>query len=255
MDLEAAMGGAMQEAEPEGSAPDANASEQEEYTHDETGRLADSAMSASDKNIMRQFEGSKLSKAQEAQNATLDALFAMDANGREEVTESEVEIYIANAGLVLISPYLPQLFRMLDLTLESKFKDERAAERAIHLLQFAANESCDSPEFLLPLNKLLCGVATGVPIVRGIEPLPKEKEAIEGMLSAIIRNWAIIGNTSVQGLRQSFLQRGGLLQLQGENWRLKVEQKGMDVLLDRLPWSFSIIKYPWMPRPIHVEWR
>ncbi|HZW23881.1 MAG TPA: contractile injection system tape measure protein [Gallionella sp.] len=170
-------------------------------------------------------------------------------------SESAEEIYIANAGMVLATPYLPRLFGMLELTEGSKFKDERSAERAIHLLQFMVNESCDSPEFLLSLNKLMCGVPTGVPIVREIELLPREKEAIEGMLNGIIRNWPILGNTSVQGLRESFLQRSGRLQLKEDNWHLKVESKGIDVLLDRLPWSFALIKHPWMRRPIYVEWR
>ncbi|MCK9200416.1 MAG: contractile injection system tape measure protein [Gallionella sp.] len=180
---------------------------------------------------------------------------AFDGHGAMDDSESAEEIYIANAGMVLATPYLPQLFRMLDLTEGTKFKDERSAERAIHLLQFMVNESCDSPEFLLSLNKLLCGVPTGVPIVREIELLSREKDAIEGMLNGIIRNWTILGNTSVQGLRESFLQRSGRLQLKEDNWHLKVEPKGIDVLLDRLPWSFALIKHPWMRRPIYVEWR
>ncbi|OGS89107.1 MAG: hypothetical protein A2061_08770 [Gallionellales bacterium GWA2_59_43] len=173
----------------------------------------------------------------------------------DALSESEEAIYIANAGMVLVTPYLPQLFRMLELTDGAKFKGECAAERAIHLLQFMVNESCDSPEFLLSLNKLLCGVPAGLPIVWEIELLQREREVIEGMLTAIIQNWTILGNTSVQGLRESFLQRSGRLQLKEDSWHLKVEPKGIDVLLDRLPWSFALIKHPWMARPIHVEWR
>ena len=182
-------------------------------------------------------------------------ILPMNKNGRDEPKEFAEEIYIANAGLVLVSTYLPQLFRMLGLTEEGKFKDARAAERAIHLLQYTVNESCDSPEFLLALNKILCGFVTGTPIIRGIELMASEQEAVDGMLAGVIANWSVIGNTSVQGLRESFLQRGGRLQLKGGDWYLKVEQKGMDVLLDRLPWSFSLIKHPWMTRAIHVEWR
>jgi regulator of replication initiation timing len=185
----------------------------------------------------------------------IENISVLDDRGSIDDNESADEIYIANAGMVLATPYLPQLFRMLDMTEGTKFKDERAAERAIHLLQFMVNESCDSPEFLLSLNKLLCGVPTGVPVVREIELLPREKDAIEGMLNGIIRNWTILGNTSVQGLRESFLQRSGRLQLKEDNWHLKVEPKGIDVLLDRLPWSFALIKHPWMRRPIYVEWR
>lgn len=184
--------------------------------------------------------------------SAFDEHWSKDDSGDSESTE---EIYIANAGMVLATPYLPRLFGMLDLIDGSKFRDERSAERAIHLLQFMVNESCDSPEFLLSLNKLMCGIPTGIPIVREIELLPREKEAIEGMLKGIIGNWPILGNTSVQGLRESFLQRSGRLQLKENNWHLKVEPKGIDVLLDRLPWSFALIKHPWMRRPIYVEWR
>lgn len=180
-----------------------------------------------------------------------------DLEGREQEETMEIgeEVYIANAGMVLLAPYMPQLFRMLDLTEGQKFKDARSAERAIHLLQFAVNESCDSPEFLLALNKILCGVVSGTPIVREIELAANEKETIEGMLGAVIRNWTILGSTSVQGLRESFLQRKGRLQLKEDAWHLKVEQKGIDVLLDRLPWSYSLIRHPWMKLPVYVEWR
>ena len=100
----------------------------------------------------------------------------------------------------------------------------------------------------------MCGFVTGVPIIREIEVFPQEKEVIEGMLKAIIQQWTIIGNTSLQGLRESFLQRGGRLQFKEDSWHLKVEQKGIDVLLDRIPWSFSVIKHPWMTVPLYVEW-
>jgi len=173
----------------------------------------------------------------------------------DELEETGEEIYIANAGLMLVSPYLPKLFEMLKLTEDSKFIDEEMAERAIHLLQYVVNERCDSPEFLLVLNKLLCGVVSKIPIAREIVPLPHEIEAIEGMLKGIIANWSALGSTSVAGLRESFLQRAGRLQLKNDNWYLKVEPKAFDMLLDRLPWSIAIIKYSWMKRPIYVEWR
>jgi hypothetical protein len=36
---------------------------------------------------------------------------------------------------------------------------------------------------------------------------------------------------------------------------LKVQPRAFDMLLDRLPWGFSIIKLPWMQGVLHVEWR
>jgi hypothetical protein len=178
------------------------------------------------------------------------------ARGLEEDDDAFTEeIYIENAGLVLAAPYLPRLFAMLELTEESAFKNRQAAERAVHLLQFMVNESINSPEYQLVLNKILCGVRTGIPIAREIDISDREKASIEGLIRGMIENWKIIGNTSVQGFRESFLQREGRLGLKDDTWHLLVEQRAFDMLLDQIPWSFSIIKHPWMERVVHVTWR
>ena len=174
--------------------------------------------------------------------------------GDEEPALTE-DMYIANAGQVLAAPYFPRLFAMLDLTENTAFKDQRAAERAVHLLQFMVNGQTDSPEYQLVLNKILCGVRTGTPIDRAIDITDQERETIEGLIQGMIQNWKVIGNTSVAGLRESFLQREGRLQLQDDTWHLLVQPRAFDMLLDQLPWSFAIIKHPWMERVVHVDWR
>jgi hypothetical protein len=80
-------------------------------------------------------------------------------------------------------------------------------------------------------------------------------EVINGLLRGMIDNWKALGNTSVAGLREAFLQRQGRLQLRDDAWHLRVESKTYDMLLDQLPWGFSTIKYPWMERVVYVEWR
>ena len=164
-------------------------------------------------------------------------------------------MYIANAGLVLAAPYLPRLFDMLGLTRGSAFMDADASERAVHLLQYMVNERTDDPEFQLVLNKILCGVPLGRPIAGSIDISDQEREAIDGLIQGMIQNWTAIGNTSPAGFRESFLRREGRLQLRDEAWQLLVEPRTFDMLLDRIPWSFSTIKHAWMDRVVHVEWR
>lgn len=165
------------------------------------------------------------------------------------------QLYLGNAGMVLAAPYLPRLFSTLGLTDAGRFVDQLAAERAVHLLQFMVDARTNAPEYQLVLNKLLCGVRTGVPIVGAIEITDHEQQTIEGLIAAMIANWKTIGKTSIDGLRESFLRRKGSMQLRDDAWQLKVQPGTFDMLLDRLPWSFSIIKYPWMERPVHVTWR
>lgn len=164
-------------------------------------------------------------------------------------------IQVANAGQVLASPYLPRLFSMLGLLEQGRFIDGEHARRACHLLQFMVDERCAAPEHELTLNKLLCGLELHEPLDAGIEIDERERSAIDGMLASMIAHWKALGGTSVAGLREAFLQRGGGLSRQDDAWRLKVEPKTIDVLMDRLPWGFSVIRHPWMAAPVMVEWR
>jgi hypothetical protein len=160
-----------------------------------------------------------------------------------------------NAGLVLAAPYLPRLLDMLGLVRAGAFVDADAAERAVHLMQFVVTGQASTPEYELTLNKLLCGLAPDAVIAPGIEISAREQETIEGMLKAMIAAWKTLGGTSVAGLRQSFLARSGELQLQEDAWQLRVDQGPFDMLIDHIPWGFSIIKFGWMPQPVHVTWR
>jgi hypothetical protein len=164
-------------------------------------------------------------------------------------------IYIANAGLVLAGPYLERLFAMLGLTAEQAFIDEAAAERAVHLLQYLVTGATATPEPLLVLNKILCGMPLEAPLAREVEISAAERAAIDGLLEAMIAHWKIIGQTSVAGLRESFLQREGRLSCDDEAWQLQVEPRAFDMLLDQLPWGYHLLKFPWMERRLHVDWR
>ncbi|MGD8587565.1 MAG: contractile injection system tape measure protein [Chromatiales bacterium] len=191
------------------------------------------------------------------------ALPAAEADQADATTEpgpvqepaSQTEVYVNNAGLVLAAPYLPRLFEMLGLVEKSAFNSTEAALRAVHLLQCLVDENTACPEYRLFLNKLLCGIEPAAAVPRQIEPVEQELDILQGLLQGMIDNWKALGNTSVAGLREAFLQRQGRLQLLDDAWHLRVETKAYDMLLDQLPWSFSIIKHPWMDRVIHVEWR
>jgi len=164
-------------------------------------------------------------------------------------------IYIANAGLVLAGGYMQRLFGMLGLANNEAFVSDAARERAVMLLQYLVSGESSAPESQLALNKLLCGVPLSMPVLREIEVLPTEAQAIDGLLKAMIAHWKIIGQTSVAGLRESFLMREGQLSQDDEDWQLLVEPRAFDMLLDHLPWGFHLLKFPWTERPLHVDWR
>lgn len=165
------------------------------------------------------------------------------------------DVHLDNAGLVLVAPFIPRLFSMLNVTANGNFPDHAAAERGVHLLQFLVTGQEFTPEYRLLLNKVMCGIIPGFPVCAGIDVSPQEKDAIEQLLQSIIQHWKILGGTSIAGLRQTFLQREGWLRQDENGWHVEVKPGSFDMLLDQLPWSYSLIKFTWMDKPMHVTWR
>ena len=168
-------------------------------------------------------------------------------------------IYIGNAGLVLANPFLPHLFDTLGLLRRDesgkpRLRDEAAASRAVHLLQYLVDGRTDRPEPLLVLNKIMCGMPVAAPVEREIEATELERETCDTLLRSIVANWTILGNTSIAGLRETFLQREGKLTYGEAGWRLQVQRKTLDVLVDQVPWSIGVVFHAWMPGALHVTW-
>ena len=163
--------------------------------------------------------------------------------------------YVANAGLVLLWPFLNMLFDRLGYLEQRRFKSPALAERAAHLLQFLATGEENFPEYELVLNKLLCGVETAQPVARAVQLTPEERSLGEDLLRAVLQRWEVLKNTSVAGLRETFLRRAGRLDYHTERVALTVETKTLDILLDQRPWAISTIRLPWMPLPLYVTWR
>jgi hypothetical protein len=172
----------------------------------------------------------------------------------ETVWQQHEAISVPNAGAVLVWPFLPRMWEVLDLTRGQRFVDESAAQRAALLLQFIVYERTTAPEYQLTLNKLLCGVHSQTPMSREIEMTVEETSLVEQMLSALISHWKVLGNTSIRGLRETFLQRPGYVSLKEDGWHLHVQRGPFDMLMDKLPWSISTIRYPWMENPLWVQW-
>ncbi|MFK7907511.1 MAG: contractile injection system tape measure protein [Chitinophagales bacterium] len=179
---------------------------------------------------------------------------SLDEKAKSNKSLLEQTVYVQNAGLVLIYPFLSRYFNYLGMLEENKFKDEETAHRGVLLLQFLATGFSESPEHELVLNKLLCGLPLNTPVPLKIEMTEKETQISEQMLQGVIQNWKRLNNMTAGNFRGSFLLREGKLEEKEKFWQLKVEKKAWDLLLKTLPWGFSIVRIPWMEKMINVEW-
>lgn len=172
----------------------------------------------------------------------------------EMMSETDLQ-YVLHAGIIILHPFLEYFFRNLGLEEDGHaLATHTQRERAVHLLYHLATGETRPEEAQTQLLKLLCGLPFDYPLVRDLPLSPAETAEATQMLTAVIRHWDKLKNTSPAALQTTFFQREGRLQPIRDGWRLTVEQRGVDVLLPALPWSIALIRLPWMADPLWVDW-
>ncbi|MFD1614234.1 contractile injection system tape measure protein [Gelatiniphilus marinus] len=201
----------------------------------------------------------KLKKEIEPPNEK-DAFLKTNATKEQEVKEQEKEIesdksiYINNAGLVLMHPFLKHFFINAKLADSKGNLMDSEKETAIHLLHYLSTKQEQQLESELVLEKFLCAYPINQTMQRFTALPPELKLMAEEVLQSAITHWDALKNTSPDGLRTGFLQREGKLIVENNNCKIIVERKAQDILLDKMPWNIHLIKLPWLDNLIFVEW-
>jgi hypothetical protein len=188
-----------------------------------------------------------------ASGRLLAPIWALNA---KSVDTSSQAWNIPAAGLVLVHPFLPAIFAEFGLfDGASQEIRPRDLSRAAALLHCIAYGDTEVHEYQLGISKILLGrsLDDAVLLREGLLE-PAQRGECEALLKAMIGHWPALRDTSADGLRSSFLQRNGLLRRTDRGFHLLIESASFDVLLNFLPWSISIIKLPWMPRPLFTDW-
>ena len=171
--------------------------------------------------------------------------------------QSTSRLKVQCAGLVILHPFLHR-FMIQTGILADQEKDISFFNlpRAAALLYFLATGSDELYEFELSFIKLLLGMnpEQSLPVSVGLLSQSDKEEAV-ALLQSAISYWTVLKNTSVDGLRTSFLQRSALVHQSDEGWMVQMETAPFDMLINQLSWSFTIIKLPWMKKPIYTEWQ
>jgi hypothetical protein len=159
---------------------------------------------------------------------------------------------VRNAGIVLCQSYIQILLERLDLVDQDQFVSPEARLSAVRYLRFLVTGQCDAQD--LSLDKVLCGLPLAVSVEQDFTVSQGDAEMIQGLLESIVNYWPAIGASSIAGFRSNWLVREGILSETSECWNLIVGKRAYDVLLDSCPLPYSVVKLPWMSKPLHVEW-
>lgn len=169
-------------------------------------------------------------------------------------TDAEPRYIIHHSGVMLLAPFFKKFFDACGLLDGSEWKHKDAQYQAVHLLKYLTTGAKKTAEYSLMLEKLICGIAVEEPIPLEVNLQAYQLDEARALLAAAIDHWQVLKNTSIDGLRETFLKRDGLITRKNDAWLLQVERKTLDVLLDSIPWGYSSVILPWNDYLIHVEW-
>ena len=164
-------------------------------------------------------------------------------------------IYIGNAGLVILHPFLQALFTSLQLIDNANaFVNNDAALKATVVLHYLQHSNTFYQEYQLAFNKILCGIPVETVVPNNIILTAADISECDELLTVVIKYWEALKGASIAAIQEMFITRQGKLSFKENYWLLQVEKQAADILIDRLPWGIGTIKLPWLQHMISIEW-
>ena len=175
--------------------------------------------------------------------------------GKAPDTQQTHLLRAGDCGVILLFPFIPMLFDKTGCTSGGKFSNDNQKALALSVLSYTVYGHYTVPPADVSIIQLLCGFDAG--IVPTEMPLlsDDQKEIAESLLNEVIHNWNPLGPASLNWLRTYFLIRTGTLGENASGLQLNIPPAAFDILLDKVPWSYSVLKFPWMKKPLFVTWR
>lgn len=205
----------------------------------------------------------KLSHLQDAEepgvSPELERIWKSDTSTQKEdqrrpsaAIEPEKGFIAANAGLILLHPFLKAFCEKWELMDEER--KLTSPEQMVHVLHYLATGQEHPEEYMLTFEKYICGLDSDTIVERTVD-IPEEiKAGADELLQAVLNYWDALKSSSLQLLRNEFLQRPGRIEEKDKQLRITFERKTFDILIDRIPWTIGYLQLPWRKGLIVVEW-
>ena len=172
-----------------------------------------------------------------------------------DIFSEEEAIYISNAGIIILHPFLIPLFEELKLLgADNDFLSDECRIKAIVLLNYLCTGKDEYQEADLVFNKILCGSKPEDNLPDDILLSENEKNECDQLLNTVTNYWEALKGSGREAMQETFFMRSGRLSFNNNQYLLQVEKNATDILIERLPWGIGIIQLPWPAHLIYVEW-
>jgi hypothetical protein len=169
--------------------------------------------------------------------------------------ETKTHLPVGESGLVIIWPYLSQLFTQLQwLDKEQQFKQLAFHKRAAYWLYQLCHGKAESVSVCCPLINILLNLPADFVIDGEMELSEQENNMVNQLFTQLAQHWPVPVTESAEQIQRLFFKRQGSLIEQVSGYRLQVKPQLQDVLLNTLPWPYETVVLPWMSSHLHVEW-
>ena len=161
---------------------------------------------------------------------------------------------VSCAGMALLWPMLPGLFRHLGLLEGKQFVSLQAQRRAAGCLSWLALRQNEPPPEA-GVSRLLCGLPTEGEITP--EDMPDEvtreqlRQWLTGLPASLQSTWQKL---SAEDIRQWFLLRPGWISPEPGKTILRIQPEAFDVLLNDWSWPVNVVPLPWLEYPLTIHW-
>ncbi len=201
----------------------------------------------------------KTGSSEAFENLAYNVLEPIDSHLKKELHQME-ELHIVeelelmndnalhNCGILLLHPYLTSLFEEIGILKDKKFKNRKSQIKALQLMFYICTFKENVEEYEILFFKILVGLPINEFIIFS-EPITiSAKQKCRNVIEKLIEDWKVLKKTSLESVQQNFLQRKALLFDNEQSIEVHLETSSFDVLLEHLPFNFSIIKTPWNHR-------
>jgi hypothetical protein len=161
---------------------------------------------------------------------------------------------VSCAGMVLLWPMLPGLFRHLGLVQGKQFINMQAQHRAVGCLMWLALRQSEPPPEQA-IGRLMCGLSAEGEITP--EDMPDDitreqlRQWLVGLPASLPSTWKKL---SAEDIRQWFLLRPGWVPQASGSALLHVQPEAFDILLNDWPWPVNLVPLPWLEQTLTVRW-